>query len=167
MEGIGNRVEAVVEQVPVGVECHRGGGVPQHSLDGFDVRVGVDHEPGCGVSPVVGYDTWELGALVLCASGCGGESSVLGVRQSEASSSTVTCAVIGVTYLQWAIDASMNDRYAAASPRDRNLRRAACCSGLGTGSRQRRSICGCFPSATTVRWVLRVFSTRFRIAILE
>jgi hypothetical protein len=31
-------VEPVVEEVPVGVECHRGGGVPEHLLDDLDVR---------------------------------------------------------------------------------------------------------------------------------
>ena len=53
MHGAGDGVEVVVEQVPVRVECHHGGRVSEHPLDGFHVRAGADGERGSGVAEVV------------------------------------------------------------------------------------------------------------------
>jgi hypothetical protein len=53
VEGAGDLVEPVVEQVAIGVEGHRGRGVTEHLLDHLDVGTTGDPETGRGVAELV------------------------------------------------------------------------------------------------------------------
>ncbi|GAA4739721.1 hypothetical protein GCM10023350_25110 [Nocardioides endophyticus] len=53
VHGIADLVEAVVEQVTVGVQGHRRGGVAEHLLDDLHVRAAGDGETGGGVAELV------------------------------------------------------------------------------------------------------------------
>lgn len=57
IEGIGDLIEAVVEQVPVDVHRHGRTGVTEHLLDDLDIRAGRDTgEAGGGVPQLVWMD---------------------------------------------------------------------------------------------------------------
>jgi hypothetical protein len=65
-----NCVQIIVEEVSVGVECHRGGGVPKHSLDRFYVGACAHRQARCGVAEIVRRDSLEGGVKFLALANC-------------------------------------------------------------------------------------------------
>lgn len=62
-----NVVQVVFEQICVGVQGHGGGGMPEHSLNGFHIRARGDREACRSVPEVMGTDLGEAGIDVLSA----------------------------------------------------------------------------------------------------
>ena len=56
-------VEAVLEEVPVGVQRHGGGGVTEHLLDDLHVRPGRDREAGGGVAQLMRVQVGDADGL--------------------------------------------------------------------------------------------------------
>lgn len=59
VEGLGDFVESVAEEVAVGVHGHGGGAVAEHLLDDFDVCAGCDREAGGGVAEFVWVESGD------------------------------------------------------------------------------------------------------------
>ena len=53
VHGLAHRVQIIVEQVGVHVQCHRGGSVAELALHGLDVRAGFDHETRGGMPQIM------------------------------------------------------------------------------------------------------------------